>query len=79
MLERSTLLRTQTPHSFHLKTLKWAYIEAEKRGITNAVASCTLIAELGRDIHFSMGSELNFKITTKEDLRIFKAIIDAGE
>ena len=77
VLERSLLIRTQTPHAFQLKKLLWAHEEAEKRGIQGSVASCTLLAALGERLHFSIGSKLNFKITTKEDLQIFRALIDA--
>lgn len=77
VLDRSTLIWTQTPHAFSLEKLLWAHNEAEKRGITDSVASCTLMADLGEKVHFSIGSKLNFKITTKEDLQIFRAIVDA--
>ena len=77
VLERSNLIRTQTPHAFKLKKLLWAHKEAEKLGINNSVASCTLMADLGESVFFSIGSELNFKITTKEDLQMFRALIDA--
>lgn len=79
VLDRSTLIRTQTPHTFPLGKLLWAHGEAEKRGITDSVASCTLLADLGEALHFSIGSQFNFKITTKEDLQIFRSIIDAQE
>lgn len=49
--------------------------EAEKAGITNSVASCTLMIELGKQVHFSMGSEKNIKITTVDDVDIFKALL----
>ena len=40
-----------------------------------AQASCMLMKELGRETYFSKGSEENIKITTLEDLRIFKALL----
>ena len=49
--------------------------EAEKRGITNTAASCMLMKELGRMTYFSKGSEENLKITTLDDLKIFKALL----
>jgi 2-C-methyl-D-erythritol 4-phosphate cytidylyltransferase len=79
LLNRDLLLRTQTPHAFSLKKLLNAHAEGEKRGITASVASCTLLAELGGEVHFSLGSELNLKITTKEDLLIFKALLKAKD
>ena len=73
--ERERLLRTQTPHTYHLGDLYSAHIEAESRGLTNTAASCMLMKELGRLTYFSKGSEENLKITTPEDLKIFKALL----
>ena len=58
-----------------LKKLSWAHKEALARGITNSVASCTLMAELGEKLYFSVGSETNIKLTTPDDLLIFKALL----
>ncbi len=72
---RETLMRTQTPQAFPLKKLLWAHREALARGITNSVASCTLMIELGEKVYFSAGSEKNIKITTTDDLEIFKSLL----
>ncbi len=72
---RETLKRTQTPHGFKLQDLLDAHGEAEKVGIVNSVASCTLMIELGKTINFSAGSEKNIKLTTQDDLDIFKALL----
>lgn len=73
--EREKLFRTQTPHTYKLSDLLWAHSEAEKRNIKGTAASCMLMKELGRESYFSKGSEENIKITTLEDLRIFKALL----
>lgn len=73
--EREKLFRTQTPHTYKLADLLWAHEEANKRGISGTAASCMLMKELGRETFFSKGSEENIKITTLEDLRIFKALL----
>ena len=39
--------------------------------ITNFVASCTLMLEMGKQIFFSEGSEKNNKLTTIEDIDIW--------
>ena len=48
-----------------------------KKGITNSVASCTMYIELGRKLYMSAGSEKNLKLTTAEDIEIFKALLNA--
>lgn len=77
LVDRDSLARTQTPQAFSLGKLVWAHQEALKRGITNSVATCTLMIELGEKVHFCAGSEKNVKITTTEDIEIFKALLMA--
>lgn len=74
-IPREQLFRTQTPHTYTLGKLLWAHGEAEKKGIVNTAASCTLMQELGEVVYFSKGSEENLKITTVDDLMIFKALL----
>ena len=72
---RDNLKRTQTPQAFRLNKLCSLHREAIKKGITNSVASCTLMVELGYKVYFSIGSEKNIKLTTVEDIDIFKALL----
>ena len=75
-IPRDKLVRTQTPQTFRLRTIIAAHEAAAERGVTNSVASCTLIAELGLgEMHIVPGSEKNIKITTVEDLEILKALM----
>ena len=77
VISRDLLARTQTPQAFPLQKIVWAHEEAKKREITNSTASCPLMVELGEEVHFCPGSEKNIKITTTEDLEIFKALLMA--
>lgn len=72
---REKLRRTQTPQCFPIGSLANAHREALDKGIVNSVASCTLMVELGRTIYFSHGSEKNIKLTTPEDIDIFRALL----
>ena len=72
---RENLKRTQTPQGFPIGTICDAHRRALERGITNSVASCTLMVELGETIWFCAGSEKNIKLTTPDDLEIFKALL----
>ena len=74
---RDRLKRTQTPQAFHLGQICDLHREALDKGITNSVASCTLMIELGKQVFFSSGSEKNIKLTTVEDIDIFKALLAA--
>lgn len=72
---RTGLKRTQTPQGFWLGKICDLHRRALEAGITNSVASCTLMIELGGQVHFSAGSEKNIKLTTVEDIDIFKALL----
>lgn len=74
---RDNLKITQTPQAFFLQDIIAASKEALKKGITNSVASCTMYIELGRKLYMSAGSEKNLKLTTAEDIEIFKALLNA--
>lgn len=74
---REYLKRTQTPQGFRLDMICDLHRKALEAGITNSVASCTLMIEMGKPVYFSAGSEKNIKLTTLEDLDIFKALLMA--
>lgn len=76
-IDRTKLLRTQTPHTYSVGALLEAHSKAKELGIKNSVASATLMQELGNNVYFSKGSEENIKITTVEDISIFKAFLNA--
>lgn len=72
---RERLKRTQTPHGFPIGKICDLHRRALEKGITNTVASCTLMIEMGETVYFSAGSEKNIKLTTVEDIDIFKALL----
>ncbi len=74
---RERLRRTQTPQAFHIGYICDLHRRALKAGITNSVASCTLMVDMGEQVYFSAGSEKNIKLTTVEDIDIFKALLAA--
>lgn len=74
---RNQLKRTQTPQAFFIRDICELHRQALAAGVTNSVASCTLMIEMGNKVFFSVGSEINIKLTTVEDLEIFKALLAA--
>jgi len=74
---RNQLKRTQTPQAFRIGDICDLHRRALEAGITNSVASCTLKIEMGEQVFFSAGSEKNIKLTTVEDIDIFKALLAA--
>lgn len=76
-LNRDELWRTQTPHSYKFDELWKVHNKAIKDGVKNMAASCLLMQMYGYVTYFSKGSEKNIKITTIEDIEIFKALLNA--
>lgn len=74
---RERLKRTQTPQAFRIGDICDLHRRALKVGITNSIASCTLKIEMGEQVYFSVGSEKNIKLTTVDDIDIFKALLIA--
>lgn len=75
VLNRDELWRTQTPHSYRFEDLWKIHQLAIKDGVCNMAASCSLMQRYGYMTYFSRGSEKNIKITTVEDIEIFKALL----
>lgn len=74
---RDKLKRTQTPQAFHIGDICNLHRKALVKGLANSIASCTLMIEMGKQVYFSAGSEKNIKLTTIEDIDIFKALLAA--
>lgn len=74
---RNNLKETQTPQAFFIQDLMDAHREALEKGITNSVASCTMYIELGKKLYMSEGAEKNLKLTTTEDIEIFKSLLNS--
>ncbi len=76
-IARDNLKITQTPQAFFVNEIMASHKQALEMGITNSVASCTMYIEMGKKLYLSDGSEKNIKITTTEDVEIFKALLKA--
>lgn len=72
---RENIRKTQVPQIYKLGEMCNLYREAAARNIFNSATTCTLMAELGKKVFFSNGSSLNFKLTTAEDMELFKAVL----
>ena len=73
-VDRSQLVRGQTPDAVTGRVMREIYAEAEKEGIQLDSISALQVA-LGRAIHFAQGSSRNIKLTTTEDIELFKALL----
>ena len=74
---RNNIKRGQTPNGFFLGKICDIYRRAENAGIKNSSGPSILMMDMGETIHLYQGSAKNFKITTVEDIEIFKALLVA--
>lgn len=74
-IPRDTLRRVSTPQAYRYDKLLWAYEKAfsEGIGIQASTYANTLMTDLGERLFFAAGSDKNIKLTTKDDLELFKA------
>lgn len=76
-INRDTIAVMNSPHAFKYGFIDDMYKEAIQSGVIDMVEphTTTLMYAMGKTIYFSYGSQLNIKITKKEDLDLFEAYI----
>ncbi len=76
-IPRETLRRVSTPQAYRFDLLDEKYQEAFRKeiGIHGSHYTNTMMVELGVTLHFAAGSDKNIKLTTQDDLEIFKGYI----
>lgn len=80
-IPRETLRRVSTPQAYRFALLDEKYHEAyeKKIGIYGSAYANTMMVELGQRLHFAAGSDKNIKLTTQDDLALFKAYLKMSE
>lgn len=76
-IPRETLRRVATPQAYRFDLLNDKYHEAFEKeiGIYGSHYTNTMMVELGVTLHFAAGSDKNIKLTTKDDLELFKGYL----
>ncbi|MBP3223114.1 MAG: 2-C-methyl-D-erythritol 4-phosphate cytidylyltransferase [Actinomycetaceae bacterium] len=80
-IPRETLRRVSTPQAYRFDLLRDAYEEAFEKeiGIYGSHYTNTMMVELGHQLYFAAGSDKNIKLTTKDDLEMFKAYLNTDK
>ena len=75
---RDTVRRVSTPQAYKMGKLMWAYKKAfsENIGIGPSSYTNTMMVDLGETLYFAAGSDKNIKLTTKDNLEMFKAFLN---
>lgn len=76
-IPRETLRRVSTPQAYQFDLLDSKYHEAFEKeiGIYGSSYTNTMMVDLGVRLHFAAGSDKNIKLTTKDDLDLFKGYL----
>ncbi|MBO0422100.1 2-C-methyl-D-erythritol 4-phosphate cytidylyltransferase [Enterococcus plantarum] len=80
-INRETLRRVSTPQAYQFDKLVWAYEKAFREGIGISESSYTntMMVDLGETLYFAVGSDKNIKLTTQDDLQLFKGYLRMKE
>lgn len=76
-IPRNSLFIAKAPQSFYFKDIWEAHLSGEKLQCNIAIDSCSLMTELGKNLHVVICGHDNIKITNPYDIFIFKALIDS--
>ena len=76
-IDRDKIIIHNTPQCFKFGYVTQLYDEAIEKGFIDKVEPHTtsLMYLMGREIYLSKGNQMNFKITTKDDLDLFKGFV----
>lgn len=76
-IPRETLRKVATPQAYKFEKIDWAYHEAFERkiGIYGSSYTNTMMVDLGEKLYLAAGSDKNIKLTTKDDIEMFKAYL----
>lgn len=71
----------QAPQSFYLKDIIAAHdvVRSRPEGYENMVDACTIIRSQGIEAHMVTGNRGNIKVTTPEDVYMFRALLQYKE
>ena len=76
-IPRETLRKVATPQAYRYGLLLRSYRRAfeEKIGIYGSAYTNTMMVDLGETLYFAAGSDKNIKLTSQDDLNLFKAYL----
>lgn len=80
VIPRSVMYTAQAPQSFRLGDIIEAYDEVRKSGEQDSlVDSCSIYKKTGHDVAIVKGNRGNIKVTTPEDLYLFRGLLEYKE
>lgn len=78
-VDREHVMLTASPQAFRYSLALKCYEQAEKENLHNSTFTSSLLIHCKERVYFAKGTTNNIKITTKEDLALFQALLTIPE
>ncbi len=78
-IERDQIILTASPQAFRYELARRCYERAEEEDYHNSTFTSSLLIHCGERVFFAKGTTCNIKITTREDLALFEALLSMPE
>jgi 2-C-methyl-D-erythritol 4-phosphate cytidylyltransferase len=78
-IDRSRIRRIQTPQAYRYGMLFPLYKKCEEQNLHSFVYVNTMVVHFGQRVFFSEGFDDNIKITTKDDISLYKSLLKFNE
>ena len=78
-VDREHVMLTASPQAFMFSLALKCYLKAEEENYHNSTFTSSLLIHCGERVFFAKGTTSNIKITKKEDLALFRALLTIPE
>lgn len=78
-VDREHVMLTASPQVFRYSLALKCYMQAEKENLHNFTFTSSVLIHCGERVYFAKGTTNNIKITQKEDLALFRALLQVPE
>ena len=78
-VDREHVMLTASPQAFRYSLILKCYRQAERENLHNTTFASSLLIHCRERVYFAKGTTNNIKITTKEDLALFRALLTIPE
>ena len=78
-IDRDHVMLTASPQAYQFSLALKCYDLAEREGKNNFTFTSSLLIYFGERVYFAKGTSCNIKITQKEDLALFEALLQIPE
>lgn len=78
-VDREHVMLTASPQAYRFNLAYKCYMQAENENLHNTTFTSSLLIHCGERVYFADGTSNNIKITRKEDLALFEALLSIPE